>query len=156
MKRSVVLGITIRFSGTERLQAVAVSAKRVVLGGAGVMGSPGPPGPPGAPGPQGPHGLPGTRGIPGMIGGPGQIGNTGLKGKTPQHWSEMRWCLLLAFAKVGNVFVFVQEREGQREREEIQENLTQVNQDLQGSKVTFPFVTEVCKDYTVKTPCFKN
>lgn len=94
-----VLGITIRFSGTERLQAVAVSAKRVVLGGAGVMGPPGPPGPPGAPGPQGPHGLPGTRGIPGMIGGPGQIGNTGLKGKSPQHWSELRWCLLLVLLK---------------------------------------------------------
>lgn len=65
----------------ERLAAVAVSAKRAVLGGAGVMGPPGPPGPPGTPGPQGPHGLPGARGIPGIIGAHGQIGNTGLKGK---------------------------------------------------------------------------
>jgi len=68
-------------SATERLATVAVSAKRAVLGGAGVMGPPGPPGPPGAPGPQGPHGLPGARGIAGIIGAPGQIGNTGLKGK---------------------------------------------------------------------------
>lgn len=60
---------------------MAVSAKRAVLGGAGVMGPPGPPGPAGPAGPQGPHGLPGPRGIPGMIGGPGQIGNTGLKGR---------------------------------------------------------------------------
>lgn len=65
---------------TERLAAVAVSAKRAVLGGAGVMGPPGPPGPPGSPGPQGPHGLTGARGIPGIIGAPGQIGNHGLKG----------------------------------------------------------------------------
>lgn len=66
---------------SERLSALAVSAKRGALGGAGVMGPPGPPGPPGAPGPQGAHGLTGARGIPGMIGAAGQIGNTGLKGK---------------------------------------------------------------------------
>lgn len=71
----------------ERLAAVAVSAKRAVLGGAGVMGPPGPPGPPGAPGPQGPHGPIGARGIPGIIGGPGQIGNTGLKGTVCKYAS---------------------------------------------------------------------
>lgn len=75
------------FALTERLAAVAVSAQRAVLGGAGVMGPPGPPGPPGAPGPQGPHGLPGSRGIPGIIGAAGQIGNTGLKGRNVHNTS---------------------------------------------------------------------
>lgn len=87
---------------TERLAAVAVSAQRAVLGGAGVMGPPGPPGPPGSPGPQGPHGLLGSRGIPGIIGAAGQIGNTGLKGRdvhtrrcrrTVRTWAERMWTL---------------------------------------------------------------
>lgn len=127
------LGMIMLFCGTERLQAVAVSAKRAVLGGAGVMGPPGPPGPPGPTGPQGPHGLPGARGIPGMIGGPGQIGNTGLKGETPQLCSYI--LSTIGLANNGTVFILLQEREGQKEREEIQVNLTQVNQDLQEYQV---------------------
>lgn len=71
----------------EQLAELAVSAKRDVLGGAGVMGPPGPPGRPGPAGNQGQHGLPGLRGIPGIIGGVGQIGNTGPKGRSFLTWS---------------------------------------------------------------------
>lgn len=109
---------------------MAVSAKRAVLGGTGVMGPPGPPGPPGAPGPQGPHGLPGPRGIPGIFGAPGQIGNIGLKGKD-ETTSATRASMLPFVHSLNNL----QEREGQRERGEILENLTKDSQDLQEFKV---------------------
>lgn len=128
---------------------MAVSAKRAVLGGAGVMGPPGPPGPPGAPGPQGPHGLPGPRGIPGIFGAPGQIGNIGLKGKD-EIASAACVCLLTFVHNSNNP----QEKEGQRGRGEILANHTKDSQDLQEFKVERKtYIIQVLNTIEVKSVC---